>query len=103
MNQMTLNNGAIAAALLATGLGGFGMGLITFLSALGILPVPVLYAPVGGLSGQSTIAVVLWLGLWVGLHFFWRKRSVNLNPIGRACLLLTALGLAGTVLPFLLR
>lgn len=103
MQQTTLNNGAIAAALVGVGLGSLGMGLITFLSAMGALSVPVLYAPVGSLSGKSTIAIVLWLGIWLGLHFFWRNRSFNLSSTGRTCLLLAGLGLVGTVLPFLLR
>jgi hypothetical protein len=96
-----LNNGSAAAAFLAGGIGGFVMGLITLLTAHGVVTVPVIYGPVGGLSGRSTIAVLVWLMAWGGLHLSWNRQQVDLGKIFIATLILTVLGLLGTVPPYL--
>ncbi|MBC5991199.1 hypothetical protein H8953_18505, partial [Bacillus pumilus] len=65
-------NGAALAAYLAAGIGTFAMGLVVLLNEMGLLAVPALYAPAGGVSGRTTLAMVVWLLAWVVLHARWK-------------------------------
>src|SRR5690606_2845962 len=57
-------NGAGMAAVLASGIGAFAVGLFVVLHETGLFVSPTLYAPAGGLSGRTTFAVIAWLGAW---------------------------------------
>ncbi|MEX2571097.1 MAG: hypothetical protein WD737_07305 [Gemmatimonadota bacterium] len=92
-------NGAAMAAFLAAGIGAFAMGMIAFLAAGDVLPVPTLYGPAGGVSGRTTLAVVVWLIAWGILHFRWKDRQLAGRRIEMATLLLIALGVLGTFPP----
>lgn len=48
------------------------------------------YKPTGALSGETTVAVLLWLATWAVLDWRWRKRTVSLRRIN-----VIALGLLG--------
>lgn len=94
----TLNNGPAAAAILASGIGSFALGLFTTL-AQAITPVKNilnLYDPAGPLSGKTTVAVVVWLVAWAVFHQLWKNRQVNFTKIYIATLITIALGLLGT-------
>jgi hypothetical protein len=71
------NNGAAMAAIVAAGVGAFAMGAVVLLGEAGLWSAPVLYAPVGGLSGRTTVAAVVWLLTWAGLHLGWRRSEIN--------------------------
>ncbi|HEX6925285.1 MAG TPA: hypothetical protein VF167_07635 [Longimicrobiaceae bacterium] len=94
------SNGAGMAAYLAAGIGVFAMGLVVTLSEMGLLTLPVLYEPAGGVSSRTTAAVLIWLVSWGALHLRWRDSELNPRMITIGTLLLVLLGLLGTFPPF---
>jgi hypothetical protein len=86
-------NGAALAAFLAAGVGGFAMGLVVILSETGLFVPPTLYQPAGGVTGRTTLAVVVWLVVWAVLHSRWKGRQVGHRGVFTATLLLLALGI----------
>jgi len=96
----SVTNGAALAAVLAAGIGCFAMGLIVFLVEIRVLSVPALYGPAGGVTGRTTLAVVVWLIAWAILHWRWRTHELEPRPVYGATLVLIALGLLGTFPPF---
>ena len=92
-------NGAAMAAILAAGVGAFAMGLVVILNETGVFAAPSLYGPAGGVSGRTTIAVVLWLGSWAVMHSRWKGRQVESRRVFPTTLILTALGLVLTFPP----
>lgn len=93
-------NGRALAAFLAAGVGAFAMGLVVVLNEMGLFVAPTLYGPAGGVSGRTTLAVVLWLIAWAALHRSWRDRDVDSGRVALATLVLVALGVLGTFPPF---
>ena len=75
------------------------MGSFVLASEAGVFAAPALYAPVGGLSGRSTFAVLVWLVAWGALHARWRGRDVSGTRIVGWTLLLIAVGLVATFPP----
>ena len=73
----TLPDGTALAAFVSAGVGAFAMGLISLLNAIALLPVPTLYDPAGGVTGRTTLALLLWLASWVVLHVRWRHRDMD--------------------------
>jgi hypothetical protein len=91
--------GAAMAAFLAAGIGAFAMGLVVLLNEIGALTVPAIYGPSGGVSGRTTLAVVIWLISWAVLHARWRGRNVEARRVTILTLVLTALGILATIPP----
>ena len=89
--------GAALAAFVAAGIGVFAMGLISFLDATGILAVPALYDPAGGVTGRTALAVLVWLVAWAVLHSRWKLRDGDAR---RAHLITVVLTLLGILLAF---
>ncbi len=94
-----LANGASLAAFLAAGIGSFALGAFVVLNEAGLFPSPTFYGPVGGLSGRSTLAAIVWLGAWAWLHRRWRGREIDAGGVYRTTLLLAALGVLATFPP----
>jgi hypothetical protein len=92
-------NGALWAAILASGIGGFAVGLVVILNEAGIFAAPSLYGPAGGVSGRTTIAAAIWLLAWLVLHRRWRNRDVDGRGVTGISLILILLGLLGTFPP----
>jgi hypothetical protein len=92
-------NGAALAAILGAGVGAFSMGLVVLLNEAGAIAAPTLYAPVGGLSGRTTLGAASWLIAWAVLHRRWRGREVQPRGLFVATLVLIALGVIGTFPP----
>lgn len=92
-------NGTAMAAFTAAGFGAFAMGLVVALNEAGVLSPPALYGPAGGVSGRTTLAVVLWLVAWALLHRRWRSRQLDSRRIWALMLFLIAVGIAGTFPP----
>ena len=92
-NDVVLPNGAALAAFAAAGFGAFAMGLISLLDAIGVLPVPTLYAPAGGVTGRTTLAVLIWLIAWAILHRRWKDRDRETGGVHAATIVLTVLGI----------
>lgn len=86
-------NGAALAAYLAAGIGAFAMGFIVILNEAGLFSAPSLYAPAGGVSGRTTLAVIVWLVAWVVLHRRWSGREIGARTVFAATLVLIAVGL----------
>lgn len=97
--RASFRNGAAMAAFLASGIGSFAMGLTVVLNEAGALAVPAVYAPAGGVSGRTTLAVVVWLVAWGILHARWKARDVDASRILTATLTLVVLGVLGTFPP----
>ncbi len=92
-------NGAAMAAFLGAGVGAFAMGLVVILNEAGVFSAPSLYGPAGGVSGRTTIAVVIWLIGWAVLHRRWKGRHVEPRRVLSTTLGLVALGLVLTFPP----
>ena len=90
--------GPVAAALLATGIGVFTLGLLTTLSeaSTDIHDVLEFSDDVGPLSGKTILAVIAYFASWAILHALWRRRDQPLRPILIATAVLIALGILGT-------
>jgi hypothetical protein len=92
-------NGASMAAILAAGIGAFAMGAIVLLHEAKVFSAPSLYAPAGGVSGRTALAVVVWLLAWLLAHRTWRARRVDAGRVFALTLLLVLLGLIATFPP----
>jgi hypothetical protein len=92
-------NGPALASWLAAGIGSFAMGFVVILNEAGIFVAPSLYAPAGGVSGRTTIAVAVWLVAWGVLHARWRQRAIDPARVHAVVFLLIALGAIGTLPP----
>ena len=92
-------DGPLWAAILASGIGAFAMGFVVILNEAGIFAAPSLYGPSGGVSGRTTIAVIVWLVAWAVLHRRWRNRSVGARRVRAITLLLIGLGLVASFPP----
>src|SRR5262245_12671083 len=97
--QGTMTNGAGMAAIVAAGVGAFAMGAVVALAEAGLWSAPVLYAPVGGLSGRTTVATVAWLVTWGALHARWRRHEINPTRALATTIVLIAVGLLATFPP----
>jgi uncharacterized membrane protein len=93
--------GEAAAAVLAAGIGIFMLGVLTTLkaSAQAIKNLLAFYPPTGPLSGQTTVAVAVWLLAWAVLHFIWKEQEVNFRKIFIIALILIVLGFLGSFPP----
>jgi hypothetical protein len=90
--------GPVAAAVLATGIGAFVLGVLTTLSeaSTGVHDFLEFDEDVGPLSGKTIIAVVAYVASWAVLHGLWRRQNPPLRPILIATAVLIALGVLGT-------
>jgi hypothetical protein len=88
-----LPNGTALAAYAAAGVGAFAVGSISLLNAIGVLPVPTLYGPAGGVTGRTTLAVLIWLIVWAVLHHRWKDRDMATSGVHAAAIVLTLLGI----------
>jgi hypothetical protein len=96
-----LTNGSGAAAILAAGIGSFAVAASAiaadksaFLKSLFSI-----YKPTGALSGETTVAILVWFAAWAILEVLWRKRNVSLLRINVIALLLLGLSLLSTFPP----
>ena len=92
-HETPVPNGAALAAFLAAGIGALGLGLVVFLTELGVFEVPALYGPAGGVSGRTTSGVIIWLVAWVVLHSRWKDRRIAPSGLFAMSLILIAVGL----------
>jgi hypothetical protein len=90
--------GPVAAAVLAAGIGGFVLGLLTTLNeaSTGVHDFLEFDKDVGPLSGKTVIAVIAYFVSWAVLHGLWRRQNPVLRPILIATVVLIAIGVLGT-------
>jgi hypothetical protein len=76
-------NGPVAAVMLATGIGGFVLGLFTVLSEAseGVHDFLEWSERVGPLSGKTSLAAIAFVVSWVGLYAGLREREVPWRPL----------------------
>jgi hypothetical protein len=94
-------NGGIVAATVAAGAGCAALGLLTVASAASreFADLLTLYAPSGPLTGKATVAAIVYLIVWVNLHFRLRDRELSLSRGFLLTMALLLVGLAGTFPP----
>jgi len=101
-SETLLKNGRAAAALLAGGIGSLMVGLLTTLSeAVEFVGTSLNWIkPVGPLSGKTTLAVIIWLIVWVVLNKQWKDKDVEFDKFALISLILLLFGILGTFPPF---
>ncbi len=92
-------NGAAVASFLAAGIGVFALGFIVILNETKLFVAPTLYAPVGGLSGRTTLAAGIWLIGWAVLHNRWKDRQIESRGVHVLSLILIGAGIVLTLPP----
>jgi hypothetical protein len=94
-------NGGIVAATVAAGAGCAALGGLTIASAASaeVADLLTLYAPSGPLTGKATVAAIIYVIVWVNLHFRLRDRELSLSRGFLLTMFLLAIGLAGTFPP----
>lgn len=102
MEESSIPNGKAAAAFLAGGIGAFAIGLMTTLAEASTAIADKLrfVAPVGPLSGKTTVAVIIWLISWGVLGTLWKDKEVDFSKVSLASFILLGLGILGTFPPF---
>lgn len=92
-------NGGAMASFLGAGLGAFSMGVFVLLNEAGLFAAPTLYGPAGGVSGRTTLAVLVWLIAWGVLHHRWRAREIPSRRVYPLTLVLVGAGILATFPP----
>jgi hypothetical protein len=92
---------AVGAAFLASGIGSLVLGLAVVASEVSPAINTFLrwVGPVGPLSGKVGLSVIAFVLSWVGLHFYFRGRTLKLTTSFAVSLVLIAFGLALTFPP----
>ena len=96
-------NGPVSAALLAGGIGSAAMGLITLIYEINdksaFAKSMTWYKPVGGLSGKSMWAIIIFFVTWAILHYIWKDKETDFARISSIAIALLVVGLLGTFPP----
>lgn len=97
----SISNGSGAAAVLAAAIGSFVLAIIAFAGdkSVAIKDGLNFYKPTGSLSGETTVAIVVWFLAWGFLERRWGKRAVAMGRINRASLALLILSILLTFPP----
>ncbi|MFG2059299.1 hypothetical protein ACGFI9_35330 [Micromonospora sp. NPDC048930] len=90
--------GPIAAAILAAGVGGLTLGIVTTLveASTGFKDALNWNNDVGPLSGKTIVSVVVWLVAWAALHLVYRSKQYETRRALIIALVLIGLGVVGT-------
>ena len=99
--RQTDPNGGIVAATIAAGAGCAALGLLTIASAASseFADLLTLYAPSGPLTGKATVSALIYVIVWVNLHFRLRDRELSLSRGFMLTMFLLTIGLLGTFPP----
>jgi hypothetical protein len=100
-DSAAIPNGSGAAAILSAGIGSFAVALLAIAAdkSAHVKNLFVFYKPTGALSGETTVAILLWLAAWAIFDWRWRKRTVSLRRINVIALALLGLSLLLTFPP----
>jgi hypothetical protein len=96
-------SGPGAAAILAAGAGSLALGVLALAGDAWprVKAAMILWKPTGPLSGVTTVAVAVWLAVWLVLSRRWARREVDLAAITWAAFAMLAAGLLLTFPPFM--
>jgi hypothetical protein len=102
LHEIDRPTGPVAAAILATGIGAFTLGLLTTLSEASenVHDFLEFSDDVGPLAGKTILAVVAYFASWAILHVLWRRDNRALRPILVVAVVLVLLGVVGTLPTF---
>ncbi len=102
LTETQVPNGPAAAAILSAAIGCFALGLTTVAAdkSKAVNKLMLFYPPSGALTGETTIAIVVWLVAWLILARLWRNSTRALGPINIASFVLLLCGLLLTFPPF---
>jgi hypothetical protein len=96
-------NGPVSAALLAGGIGSAAMGVITLLYEINdksaFAKSMTWSKAVGGLSGKSMWAIIIFFVSWAILHYIWKDKETDFARISSIAIALLLVGLLGTFPP----
>ena len=96
-------NGPVSAALLAGGIGSAAMGLITLIYEINdkspFAKSMTWSKGVGGLSGKSGWAIIIFFVSWAILHYVWKDKETDFARISSIAIALLVVGLLGTFPP----
>jgi hypothetical protein len=100
-NTSSLTNGSGAAAILAAGIGSFTLAVLACAGdkSIAIKSSLNFYKPTGPLSGESTVAILVWLLTWLILEWRWGKRVIAISRINSVSLTLLVLSIFLTFPP----
>ena len=100
-DSSAMPNGSGAAAILSAGIGSLAVAVFSVAAdkSSAVKNLFVFYKPTGALSGETTVAVLLWLTVWAILNWQWRSRSISLTRINVIALVLLGLGVLLTFPP----
>jgi predicted exporter len=100
-HSTAIPNGSGAAAILSAGIGSIAVAIFAIAAdkSASVKNLFVFYKPTGALSGETTVAIILWFATWAILDWRWRKRTVALRPINAVALALLGLSLLLTFPP----
>lgn len=99
--EARLRNGPAGAAILSAGAGCCALGILA-LVADASRPVShwlTFYFPTGPLSGVSSIAILLWLAMWLVLAQRWKTKTVAIARINALAFALLLIGFLLTYPP----
>jgi len=101
-SETQMPNGPVAAAILSAAIGCFALGLTTVAAdkSKAVNKLMLFYPPSGALTGETTVAIVIWLAAWLILARLWRNSTRALGPINIASFVLLFCGLLLTFPPF---
>lgn len=101
VSSRKIPSGSAAAALIASGIGAFVIGLLTTGAVIseGLKNALNWYNPAGPLTGKTGVGILVWLIVWAVLHNRWKDEEVTLGSIFTWTLVLIALGLILTFPP----
>lgn len=96
-------NGPAAAAVLAAGIGGCILGVLSIAGDAfrGVARALNFWTPTGPLSGVTDITILVWLLSWFALSRLWGRRNLELRRVNLAAALLFIVGLLLTFPPFM--
>lgn len=94
--------GPAAAAIVSAGAGSCALGIFAVIAdgSKSVARWLAFYHPSGPLSGVSTAAIFVWLGIWFVLAKRWRSHNISLAKTNAVAFILLACGLLLTFPPF---
>jgi hypothetical protein len=98
LQEIDRPTGPVAAAILATGIAMFALGVLTTLAEASTDVADSLNwsDDVGPLSGKTLLTALVYFVSWGILHALWRRQNRHLRPILVISAILAVLGIVGT-------
>jgi len=95
LDPTIIPNGSGAAAILSAGIGSLAIAFFAIAAdkSASVKNLFVFYKPTGALSGETTVAIFVWLASWAILNWRWRKQNLSLPRINVISLVLLGLSL----------